>query len=226
MCDVQDKRCSKCGERKPRDAFNKSAARKDGLQPRCKACLFAYREANRSRELARAQAWAAENADRVREHKRAWVARNPDKVTAAREKDRPQARARNRTWYARHRDQILAKKREFTAQNPERKQAWNQAYAVRFPERINALTALRRARRHQATPGWGCPTATAVLYAQAKVLSAVFGVDLEVDHVVPIHSKIVCGLHCTDNLQLLASDDNTAKGNRHWPDMPGSDGLY
>ena len=42
----------------------------------------------------------------------------------------------------------------------------------------------------------------------------------EVDHVVPIRSKIVCGLNVPANMQLLHKSLNSSKGNRHWPDMP------
>lgn len=40
------KRCSSCKEEKPLDEFNKNAARKDGLQYRCKACDRAHRDRN------------------------------------------------------------------------------------------------------------------------------------------------------------------------------------
>lgn len=43
---------------------------------------------------------------------------------------------------------------------------------------------------------------------------------MEVDHIVPIKSDIVCGLHCIDNFQLMTREDNARKGNRFWPDMP------
>ncbi len=42
----------------------------------------------------------------------------------------------------------------------------------------------------------------------------------DIDHIVPLKSKIVCGLHCLENLQYLPSAENQAKKNYFWPDMP------
>jgi len=43
---------------------------------------------------------------------------------------------------------------------------------------------------------------------------------VEVDHIVPLKSSTVCGLHTQANLQILPSVDNSRKGNHWWPDMP------
>ena len=43
---------------------------------------------------------------------------------------------------------------------------------------------------------------------------------MAVDHVVPITSDFVSGLHCWHNLQLLTKSENSSKLNRFWPDMP------
>ena len=40
------------------------------------------------------------------------------------------------------------------------------------------------------------------------------GVQHEVDHVIPLSHPNVCGLHCSDNLQVLTSKENHEKSNK------------
>lgn len=46
------------------------------------------------------------------------------------------------------------------------------------------------------------------------------GLQMEVDHIIPLKNDVVSGLHVHDNLQLMPRCENMEKGNWWWPDMP------
>ncbi|MCK9371202.1 hypothetical protein M0R04_14920 [Candidatus Dojkabacteria bacterium] len=71
-----------------------------------------------------------------------------------------------------------------------------------------------RALKLQATPIWYEKTKVELIYTKAKEWSKILGCDLQVDHIVPLNSKLVCGLHCWSNLQLLDKPLNGSKRNK------------
>lgn len=46
------------------------------------------------------------------------------------------------------------------------------------------------------------------------------GEDVNVDHIVPLFSPLVCGLHCKANLEVIHVKVNAKKSNFWWPDAP------
>jgi hypothetical protein len=102
----------------------------------------------------------------------------------------------------------------------EKDKLWQQANS----EKCNSYTASRRAIRLKATPLWATSKeeklAIRNLYKQAKLLTEQTGVEYQVDHIVPLKSTVVQGLHCISNLQILPASKNKSKGNKYWPDMP------
>ena len=57
-------------------------------------------------------------------------------------------------------------------------------------------------------PPWADMTAVAAVYKHAKALGKT------VDHIVPLNNRLVCGLHCEDNLRIVSAEENRRKGNK------------
>ena len=120
----------------------------------------------------------------------------------------------NKKYCAEHAEEIAASQRAYKTLNADAvnaKQAeWNRCNQFKR----TAAQMKRHASKLRATPAWADLQAIEDVYKEA----AYFG--MWVDHIVPLQSKLVCGLHVWENLQLLTSKENIVKGNRHWPDMP------
>jgi hypothetical protein len=93
-------------------------------------------------------------------------------------------------------------------------------YSRSDPIKERIRSASRRAAKLQATPKWASESLILAMYEECQLKSEETGIVHHVDHIVPLISDIVCGLHSEDNLQILPALDNLSKGNRHWPDMP------
>ncbi len=104
--------------------------------------------------------------------------------------------------------------------NPEKYRQYARATRSANPEHYKAKVNQRRRRNRLATVAWADKSAIAVIYRKAIAISKATGIRHEVDHIVPIISDIVCGLHCEANLRVLPLAENRSKGNRVWPDMP------
>lgn len=80
----------------------------------------------------------------------------------------------------------------------------------------------RRKAMTYATPAWADKKAIARFYAEAEMLTATTGIPHEVDHIVPIQGRKVCGLHVEHNLQVLIKSENAKKHSKFddWKRVP------
>lgn len=86
------------------------------------------------------------------------------------------------------------------------------------PAHRNALKAAYKSSLKGATPIWLTPEQKKeiiYLYEYAQECRVLTGDEYQVDHIIPIRGKNVCGLHVPWNLQVLPSDLNRRKSNGH-----------
>lgn len=119
---------------------------------------------------------------------------------ARRQRENPEwAQARNNRWRAKNPDAMRRIQEEHYQQNKPQ---------------YRARTALYRARKQQATPPWADLASIEAVYEAARRLTLATGYRHEVDHIVPLKGKNVCGLHVAENLQVLPMRKNRSKGNK------------
>ena len=161
--------------------------------PRTKYCgVFcrnkAQRIKDRDKRLAATKAWKAKNPDRARELRRESARRCPEA-----------ARARRKKW---------------ADNNPERLRASRRKWYVENPGKRAANVRSRQLAKRSAQPAWLSKEQRqqmATYYKEAARLTKEKGIPHEVDHIVPIRGKQVCGLHVPWNLQILTSKENRLK---------------
>lgn len=91
-----------------------------------------------------------------------------------------------------------------------------------------ARAAARRSKARKATPGWLTTEQRReiqAIYARAREITEATSIRHEVDHIIPLQGKTVCGLHVPWNLRVLPAAENTRKGSAIPPDSLSQVGL-
>lgn len=109
-----------------------------------------------------------------------------------------------------------AKNRTITV---EQKKAWRDAHKARHPGYMRSKRKSYKLKQKEATPCWANHQLMGEIYVIAKQLTESTGIQHQVDHIVPLRGRTVCGLHCEANLQAIPAKDNLNKSNHHWPDQ-------
>jgi hypothetical protein len=107
----------------------------------------------------------------------------------------------------------------YREKHPSRVKQSSKKWAAKNAHTINAKTGRRRAKKKHASVAWANESIMKEMYQLARIISDATGIPHDVDHIVPLRSDLVCGLHWEINLQIIPASDNSRKGNRHWPDM-------
>jgi 5-methylcytosine-specific restriction endonuclease McrA len=124
------------------------------------------------------------------------------------------AKAAGRRYYEKNKDLVLAKANN---QSPTMTREYKRAWKERNKDYVQVIINSRRRRMRAATPAWltaGHKTQIRAMYLSARDLTKRTGVKHVVDHIIPLQSEVVCGLHVPWNLQILTHIENSHKSNR------------
>ena len=233
--------CKTCGIQKPLDSFSKARIASGERPPRggngvgghCKDCveekrspgIHARREAEAS-DRASLRAKGLKRCTKCEEVKpisefctrkaspdgfnlkcrvcskgylEAWREENPDSF---------------KNYYAEKKDELNANFKAWREENSESRAE----YMARWLQQNRALSnekAMRRvASKRRATPKWANRERMVEFYKEAERLTAETGISHHVDHIYPLQGKVVCGLHCEANLNVITQFENIQKLNR------------
>ena len=185
----------------------------DGLNSYCRECERIRGAERRALNPDAAKAanarYAANNPDLVKARKRAYRKRNSEKCKQARKDAYEKNKA---SELAKAKEYKLANKVELSRKDSERRKA--------NPHLNRFYRSERRAAERQAKPSWYDSKKVMAMHVKASMMSGDNDVEWHVDHIVPLKSPLVCGLHWHGNMRVITSSENQSKSNRHWPDMP------
>jgi hypothetical protein len=128
-------------------------------------------------------------------------------------------RLQNKQYYLSNKDQKLQRQKKYYQSNRDKVLQRGKEYRQNNRSKVKARWARRRAAKCNATPPWADKAAINAIYAEALWLQDFTGESYHVDHIVPLKSDFVCGLHVPANLQTLPGAENMAKSNRSWPEQ-------
>lgn len=123
------------------------------------------------------------------------------------------SKAAGRKYYEKNKEAVKARanmrpKSETTQYKKKHKQ--------NNPEYYNSLTSVRKRRHREATPKWISSEQKLAMrktYLTAMQLTKITNERYVVDHIYPLISSVVCGLHVPWNLRVMTQEENLRKSN-------------
>jgi len=144
-----------------------------------------------------------------------WARGNEQRADYFREYNRREdVKDRKNDWYQDNRAAVIDRA---STRPAEKLREYRNAWKVNNAVQVRADTKARRRKHREATPPWLTRKQKSELrqmYQIAITMTKTTGEQYVVDHIVPLRSDEVCGLHVPWNLRVITQEDNLKKSNK------------
>jgi 5-methylcytosine-specific restriction endonuclease McrA len=127
---------------------------------------------------------------------------------------REKVKDRKNEWYQENREMVI----NSAATRPAHVlREYRNAWKANNKTQVRADTKARRRKHREATPPWLTrkqKSEIRQLYQIAITMTQTTGEQYVVDHIVPLRSHEVCGLHVPWNLRVITQEENLKKSNK------------
>ena len=143
-----------------------------------------------------------------------WAASNEKRAEYFAERNRSEeVKHKKHEWYLENKESVIARAK---VQPPEKKREYRNAWKERNTVMVLADNKARRRKHREATPPWITrkqKSEIRALYQIAITMTKTTGEQYVVDHIYPLRSDVVCGLHVPWNLRVITRAENLQKSN-------------
>ena len=200
------KHCSKCKVEKPFTEFYLVKGKPGSW---CKPCQSASNRSYRLSDRGKVMIKAARSATAAKVKKA-----EADRLYRLEQGDA--LKAKKRVYYQANKERIAAKAKQTYAADSSKAKLRSAKWKSENKAQWNAKCMERYTQKIKARPAW-LSEDDLWLIAEAYDISnhrtKVFGFEWNVDHIVPLRGKTVCGLHVPWNLQVVPASYNCSKRN-------------
>ena len=154
--------------------------------------------------------------EKARLRAKAWYEANKEKAKKYQEENKQRRAENKKKWVENNRERVYAENRERQKNDKDGAKRRNDRYRATEKGKLNkdASRNAYRKRCKQASLNKYDHKKILEIYKKCKELSILTGKIHHVDHIIPISHELVCGIHCSWNLQIITKEANLSKTNK------------